>query len=204
MVMERCQDSKMIPKCKISEILAKKPPKRIYFISSSPCNWKPTWICFHRQEIPAHLALTDKVHLSLNEYWLYHIIKDLLMIRHLSDPLRDVRSPYSSTGEQFIYSQIPWTIRLWACLFLPWTFFFSSPFTDTKKMKGGKVIKMFVCVCVALLFVYVVESGGDERDQDREREWDRERDEICDLICSPGASLQSSLLLSSIISMETS
>lgn len=71
-------------------------------------------------------------------------------------------------------------------------------------MKGGKVIKRFVCVCVALLFVYVVESGGDERDQDREREWDRERDEICDLICSPGASLQSSLLLSSIISMETS
>lgn len=60
---------------------------------------------------------------------------------------------------------------------------------------------MFDYALLAHVFVYVAERGGDGRERETE---DGERDEICDLICSPGASLQSSLLLSSIISMETS
>lgn len=62
-----------------------------------------------------------------------------------------------------------------------------------KEQGGKKVMKMFgYALWVLHLFVYVAERKWErERDYDRERVLDRERDEMCDLICSPGASLQS-------------
>lgn len=64
--------------------------------------------------------------------------------------------------------------------------------TSTMKMKGSKkgiqMLRNVLFVCVAPVLGFVVERG---RETLTEKE--TERDEICDLICSPGASLHSGL-----------
>lgn len=64
--------------------------------------------------------------------------------------------------------------------FFTLNFFFSSPFTDTKKMKGGKVIKMFdyalfVCVCCTTVCIRCRKWGRWERPGQGKRMRQRKR-----------------------------